>query len=111
MNSCWQNTPTEIVNHILKLACSRLIYRDGKYLEIGQVPRDTKCLECIKRKIQVTDKMVLYGNRGWDLSFHFPEVTRGMNFIHVDNHFEITYWFTRETNARMYYNQVRTIVQ
>jgi hypothetical protein len=47
MDSCWQNTPKEIVNYILKLACSRLIYRDNCYIEIGKI----KKTECINKYV------------------------------------------------------------
>ncbi len=43
MDSCWQNTPKEIVNYILKLACSRLIYRHNCYIEIGKI-KETECI-------------------------------------------------------------------
>jgi len=40
MDSCWKETPAHIIQYILKLACSRLIYRDNRYIEIKDVVID-----------------------------------------------------------------------
>ena len=40
MDSCWKETPAHIVQYILKLACSRFVYRNNRYIEIKDIVID-----------------------------------------------------------------------
>jgi hypothetical protein len=107
MDSCWQNTPFEIINYILKLACGRLIYRDNRYIEIGKLVNKFECInkyldkkDSLKSEIQWTGNI----NRSWFLEFQFNDFLyekdiikgHGLSFDYLENNnFEICYWSCR----------------
>jgi hypothetical protein len=105
MDSCWQNTPKEIVNYILKLACGRLIYRDNRYIEIGKVVhKETECInKYLRKKELLKSEFQFVGNinRSWFLEFQFDgsilyekDIIKmhGISFDYLqDNNFEICY--------------------
>ena len=110
MDSCWQNTPKEIVNYILKLACSRLIYCDNRYIEIGKLNyKETGCINTfldkknsLKSEFQFIDNI----NRSWFLEFKFDGFLyekniikgHGLSFDYLENNnLEICYWKYRKT--------------
>jgi len=112
MDSCWQNTPKEIVDYILKLACGRLIYRDNRYIEIGKI-KETGCInkfDCINKYLHKKDSLksefqfVGNINRSWFLEFPFDNFLHekyvvkghGLSFDYLENNnFEICYWSYR----------------
>jgi len=123
MDSCWQNTPKEIVNYILKLACGRLIYRDNRYIEIGK-------LVCKNTQINkyVTDRFSLnqhfehdLENGGWYLDIRFEghlyengvALRHGLCFdynFNYNNLYEFCYWSDRESESGPW-TQIRTIME
>lgn len=124
MDSCWQNTPFEIINYILKLACGRVLYRDGKYIDIGTL--DCKSIDCINeyldQRLPLNQSMEINTqDSGWYLQFEFNKrltdsdgdpVPHGLCFDYnfcFGNTYEICYWSFRipETGP---WTQVRTIL-
>ena len=113
MDSCWQNTPFEITNYILKLACGRLVYRDNRYIEIGKLINKFDCtnkLDCINKFLHKKDSLksdfqfVGNINRSWFLEFQFDHILyekdiikgHGLSFDYLEyNNFEICYWSYR----------------
>ena len=108
MDSCWQNTPKEIVNYILKLACGRVIYRDNSYVEIGKIKEtEFNKFDCINNFLHKKDSLksefqfVGNINRSWFLEFQFDDnlgkneyvLNHGLSFDYLENNnFEICYW-------------------
>jgi len=110
MDSCWQNTPTEIVNYILKLACSKLIYRDGRYIEIGKV-KETNCInKYVTDRLSIIQYIDFTLRRdGWYLQIVFNKniyenenvLRHGIYFDYYfdyDN-YKICYWSERATDT------------
>lgn len=116
MDSCWKNTPPEIVQLILRFACTRLVYRDGKYIEIGKVKNDFDNVNnFIIRNLDIRQRINrnIYGQ--WYFQFSFSNVLTQYENDYIINHshglcydfnyhtpdtFQIWYWSTRcdETN-------------
>ena len=116
MNSCWKNTPEEIVNYILKLARGRLVYRENRYIEIGKI-KETECIkkfDCInkflhkKNMLKCEIEFVGNINRSWFLKFMFDFdfngtsydkdfiKLHGLSFDYLENNkFEICYFLYR----------------
>jgi hypothetical protein len=131
MDSCWQNTPFEIINYILKLACGRLIYRDNRYIEIGKV-KETESINkfnCINKflnkKESLKSQMEWTGNinRSWFLEFQFDNFLyekdivkgHGLSFDYLkNNNFEICYWsYRRPVSAPSWtgpWTRIRTFI-
>ena len=119
MDSCWKNTPFEITNYILKLACGRVVYRDNRYIEIGKLINKFYCtnkfdytnkFDCInkfldkKNLIKADFQFVGNINRSWFLEFEFDDFLyekdiikgHGLTFDYLENNnFEICYWSYR----------------
>ena len=109
MDSCWQDTPKEIVNYILKLACGRVIYRDNSYVEIGKIKEtEFNKFDCINKFLHKKDSLksefqfVGNINRSWFLEFQFDHIlyekdkVHGLSFDYLENNnFEICYWSCR----------------
>jgi hypothetical protein len=109
MDPCWQNTPKELTIYILKLACSRVVYRDGKYIDIGTI--NCKSINCIKeyldKKNSLKSDFQFVGNinRAWYLEFCFTKslsdktyktLPHGLCFDYREHEpFEICYWANR----------------
>jgi hypothetical protein len=116
MNSCWKNTPEEIVNYILKLARGRLVYRENRYIEIGKI-KETECIkkfDCINKFLRknylLKSEIRFVGNinRSWCLQFQFDFdfngnsydkdfiKLHGLSFDYLENNnFEICYFLYR----------------
>jgi hypothetical protein len=109
MDSCWKNTPFEIINYILKLACGRVLYRDGKYIDIGTLNYNgTDCInEYLDKKNSLKSEFQFVGNinRAWYLEFYFTKslsdenhetLPHGLCFDYREYEpFEICYWANR----------------
>ncbi len=128
MDSCWKNTPEEILQIILRFACSRLVYRDGCYIEIGKVKNDFDNVNNFtirNLEIRQTISRNMYGQ--WYFQFRFNKVLTeqeedGSIMEHFHglcydfnwenrNTFEICYWSSR-TNQTLFPlgTNVRTII-
>ena len=119
MDSCWENTPKEIVDYILKLACGTLVYRDNRYIEIGKlINKETDCINkflhkknSLKSEIQWTGNI----NRSWYLQFCFDGklnelLDHGLSFDYLENNnFEICYWFDRSLQLQRW-TRIRTFI-
>ena len=123
MDSCWQKTPTEIVNYILRLACGRLIYRDNRYIEIGKLAcKNTDVNKYVTDRLSLNQHFEYDGeNVGWylDISFHGNlyengrALRHGLCFdynFHYNNLYEICYWSHREPESGPW-TQIRTIME
>ena len=110
MDSCWQNTPKEIVNYILKLACGRLIYRDNRYIEIGKlVSKNTDVNKYVTRRVSLNEHFDFTLRRdGWYLQVCFSTdlYENGLALrhgIYFDYYFDydnyrICYWSERPSD-------------
>jgi hypothetical protein len=124
MDICWKETPKEIVNYILRLACSRLVYRDNRYIEIGKINR--KNVECVNRyligRIAYNDhfEFSFPNDGGWYLDIRFDSnlyedgylLRHGLCFdYHFSylNEYEICYWSDRIPESGPS-TQIRTIM-
>ena len=119
MDSCWENTPKEIVDYILKLACGTLVYRDNCYIEIRKlINKETDCINkflhkknSLKSEIQWTGNI----NRSWYLQFCFDGklnelLDHGLSFDYLENNnFEICYWFDRSLQLQRW-TRIRTFI-
>jgi hypothetical protein len=131
MDPCWQNTPKELTIYILKLACSRLVYRDGKYIDIGTLDYkliDCKSINCINeyldQRLELNQSMESnIEDDGWYLQFHFNKkltdsdgdsVPHGLCFDYkycYGNTYEICYWsFRIPEPGSGPWTQIRTIM-
>ena len=117
MDSCWQNTPKEIVNYILKLACSRLIYRDNRYIEIGKIKEIESINKYVIGRVSLNEHFdFTLENDGWYLPIRFnTDLYENGNVlrhgIYFDYYFDydnyrICYWSERATDT----NNVCTVM-
>ncbi len=93
MDPCWKNTPKEIVNYILRLACSRLVYRDNRYIEIGDVhsPNNYIIRESLMNKRTIYDNITdSIDGTGWYFEFSFYKRIDGIypHGLHYNYNFE-----------------------
>jgi hypothetical protein len=127
MDSCWENTPKEIVDYILKLACGTLVYRDNRYIEIGKlINKETDCInKFLHKKNSLKSEFQWVGNinRSWFLEFPFDNVLyekdiikgHGLSFDYLENNnFEICYWsYRRPVSAPSWtgpWTRIRTFI-
>ena len=130
MDPCWKNTPDEIVLIILRFACSRLVYRDGKYVEISHV-YDTYPDVCLingvnKSKFKNIQKITKdpETRSKWYFQFTFKGIllvrfddeliichglSYSFNWDYLDT-FEMCYWSARYETGSDMWTQIRTIV-
>jgi len=120
MDPCWKSTPIEIVQHILKLACSRLIYRDNRFIEIKDVIVDNAYVlnKLNLRRLKIV-KMAYDDITGaWYMEFRFRKtlnnnINHGLSFSFnwdARNTFEICYYSGREDPTQVgAWTQIRTI--
>ncbi len=95
MDPCWKDTPEHIIHKILHLACSKLIYRNNRYIEINKV--ECKNEDLINEIIQ--SKLENIENSKKKLCFYFlfkkpiDKIIQGRNYI--CNHglsYNFNYW-------------------
>ena len=103
MDPIWKTTPKEIVNLILKLACSRVVYQNNRYIDINTLNIKNEGLETIINKKIINLSKLYFGHDGsWYLEFDFNKFIKyrhGLCYSYNFDYpgiFEICYFIERE---------------
>ena len=122
MDSCWKETPKEIVNYILKLACGRLVYRDNRYIKIGKLMcKNTYINKYVTDRVSLNQHFDFNLRRdGWYLPIRFNTdlyenglaLRHGIYFDYYFDydHYRICYWSDRATDNDSLCTVVSTII-